>query len=87
MSQPATKDDLKHLGEGLHAGINDLTRHFTTALGKLGEHVDGQFAEVNTKLDAIMSGEILVTRKQIERLINALERQGIKLNVSEILAA
>ncbi len=80
--------------DGLHAEMNGLARHFTTSLGKLEERmearfssIDSQFVEVNTKLDAIMSGEILVTRKQLERLLTALEAQGIKLNVSEILAA
>lgn len=97
MSQPATKDDLKNLGKSLHADIKDLARHFTTTFGKHGdrldsidgrlEHIETDLTQVNTKLDAIMSGEILVTRKQIERLINALESQGIKLNISEILAA
>lgn len=91
---PATKQQLDSAVASIHADINDLARHFTTALGKFAErtdsqfaHIDEQFTEVNTKLDAIMSGEVLVTRKQIERLITALEAQGIKLNVSEILAA
>lgn len=93
-STPATKQQLDGVALSIRADINDLAGHFTTALGKLGGHVDDlsshmdeQFLEVNTKLDAIMSGEILVTRKQIQRLITALETQGMKLNVSEILAA
>ena len=98
---PVTKKQLDDAVLSIRSDVKDLARHFTTALGKLGERTDNQFIEVNTKLfevstkllevntklDAIMSGEVLVTRKQIERLLSALEAQGIKLNVSEILAA
>ncbi len=98
MNDSVTKEDLQkglnNLGDTIRADIKDLARHFTTAQAKLETKVDNlatrtdvQFLEVNTKLDAIMSGEILVTRKQIQRLITALETQGLKFNISEILAA
>lgn len=100
-SEPATKDDLKNLGEGLREAISGNTReiidHFNKSqslqnlrLDKIDgrlEHIETDLTQVNTKLDAIMSGEILVTRKQIERLLEALRVKGIVLNVSEILAA
>lgn len=86
-----TKDDLKKLGDSLREVIKgntqDLISHFNKSQGLQDERMDAQFSDVNTKLDAIMSGEILVTRRQVERLISALEAQGIKLNVCEILAA
>jgi len=92
---------LKNLGDSLREVIAENTRdiigHFNTSQGIQNKRLDSiderlvrietEMVQVNTKLDAIMSGEMLVTRKQIERLINALEAQGIKLNLTEILAA
>jgi hypothetical protein len=82
MATPLTKD---HLDEA----ARDLARHFATGLGSLRQHIDEQFAQVNTKLDAIMSGEVLVTRDQlhdtIRKLARELKAKGIDLDESKIL--
>lgn len=91
MSQAATKDDLRKLGSNLRETIKEGTRdvisHFNQSQGKQTEWIKQEFAEVNTKLNAIMSGEVLVTRPQIKRLIRALKAKGIELDEAEIFAS
>lgn len=99
MSQAATKEDLKVLGTDLRGEIKtlgsnlrdeirentrDIISHFNGSQGQQNEWMKEQFLVVNTKLDAIMSGEVLVTRKQLDRLVRALKTQGIKLDEAEI---
>ncbi len=78
MTPSVTKDHLD-------AAVQEITRHFNQALGKFRIHADEQFSDIQTKLDAIMSGEVLVTRKQLQRLLHALRDRGIELNEEEIL--
>ncbi len=91
ISSVSTKEDLKKLANVLRDEIRENTRtiiaHFNESQGTQTAWIKEDFNVVNTKLDAIMSGEVLVTRKQIERLLNALKANGIELNPSEILAA
>ncbi len=98
MAQAATKDDVRKLGTTLRDEIRENTReiisHSNQSQGKQNIAIDNRFTKVDTqlldlhtKLDAIMSGEVLVTRKQLERLLRALKAKGIELNEADILAA
>lgn len=70
MTQVATKDDVRKLGAVLRDEIRENTReiisHFNRSQGEQTEWIKDEFSSVNTKLDAIMSGEVFVTRKQFE---------------------
>lgn len=63
------------------------TKDILEHVGKRFDNIDQELLQVNTKLDAIMSGEVLVTRKQLERLLQALKDKGIDLDETKILAA
>lgn len=54
--QPLTVDVLR-----VHT--REIIGNFSASQGKQEEWIRDEFMTVNTKLDAIMSGEVLVTRK------------------------
>lgn len=102
MSQTATKDDLKILGDGLRGEIKtlgntfrdeiqentrDIISHFNKSQSQQTAWIRQEFVEVNTKLEAVMSGEVLATRKQNERIVHALKNKGISLDEEEIFRA
>lgn len=94
MTKAATEEQLKKLGDNLRASITEGTRevirHFNQSQGEQNrrlERMETELLQANTKLDAIMSGEVLVTRKQMERLLRALKAKGIELDEADILAA
>jgi hypothetical protein len=87
MPSPLTK-------EHLDASLQDLVRHFTRSLATLADRsdrrfdgLDQQLREARVKLDAVMSGEVLVTRKQLTRLLERLRSRGIDLSEQEIFGA
>lgn len=65
-------DGLEHRFDGLEKRFDGLEHHLVV---------------VNTKLDAIMSGEILVTRTQLHRLLRILKTKGIEIDETEVLTA
>lgn len=71
----------------LRAQTREVIEHFEVSQRKHEEWIHEEFMSVNTKLDAIMSGEVLVTRKQLQRLLRELSVQGISRNEKNILAA
>lgn len=94
MAQPLGRAHLDSAVSTIRRDIRDVVTHFNKSQGKQTEWLKREFREVreqfqivNTKLDAIMSGEVLVTRKQLERLLRALKAKGIELDEAEILAA
>lgn len=85
------KNDIRNLGSNLRDEIRENTRdiisHVNKGMGTLRSdmnsgfnRVDQQFVEVNTKLEAIMSGEVLVTREEHKKLVSTLRHQGIRIN-------
>jgi hypothetical protein len=56
-------------------------------LQEISSSIENEFAQVNTKLDAIMSLETIATRKHLQAMIRALRAKGIELDEREILAA
>lgn len=102
MSQQLTKSDLttaltKGLGglrESLRAEMRqntrDIVRHFSDSQNgqnKEIREIKGLMFEAHTKLDAIMSLDVIATRKQLLSLMRALKLKGIELDEAEILAA
>lgn len=86
-STPLTRSELD---QRLTAATREIIDHFTKSQAIQSRRLDSldqQFATVNTKLDAIMSGELLVTRKQLQRLLHMLKKKGIEVDEAEILAA
>ncbi|MEK7538121.1 MAG: hypothetical protein AAB619_04090 [Patescibacteria group bacterium] len=75
-----TRDDLKAELGGFRDGVREemkgatreIISHFNASQGKQDELIKEEFSTINTKLDAIMSGEVLVTRKQFQRLLRTL---------------
>jgi len=78
--QPITLDFLR-------SQTREIIEHFEASQRKQDEWIHEEFTSVNTKLDAIMSGEVLVTRKQLQRLLRELSARGITLNEKKILAS
>lgn len=94
MPQPFTKTHLDRAIGTMRSDIKDLTRHFTQGTGTLRremhnrfDDVDEELTEAHTKLDAIMSLDVIATRKQLLILMRALKAKGIELDEAEILAA
>lgn len=95
VAKPLTRNDLKAELSGFRDGVREETKeatreiigHFNASQGKQDEWIKEEFSTINTKLDAIMSGEVLVTRKQFQRLLRTLAARGIEVNEAEILAA
>ncbi len=85
------KTELGSVRAGIRAEMKETTReiisHFSASQGKQNDWIKEEFSTINTKLDAIMSGELLVTRKQFQRLLRTLAARGIEVNEAEILAA
>lgn len=77
---PLTVDDLR-----VHT--REIVSHFNASQSNQDKWIHEEFMVVNTKLDAIMSGEVLVTRRQFQRLLRILDARGIKINEAEVLAA
>lgn len=76
MSQAVTTDilnnSLQRLGRSLREEMREntkeitreITSHFNTSQDKQSQWIRDEFEVVNTKLDAIMSGEVFVIRPQ-----------------------
>lgn len=95
MSTPSlTKDDfakgLSGIREALHAELvetkRDILNHVTTGREQQTAWLKEEFEKIGVKLEAIMSGDVLVTKKQLQRVLQALERRGIILDQKEIFA-
>lgn len=95
MVQPISKADLKvmfrelradmrHKHDGIRSEIRENTRDILGYINKKISPVGEQIGEINTKLEAIMSGEILVTRSQFLNLVRQLKSQGIKLEEDKL---
>ena len=94
MAQPLTKTHLKALHDAIRAEMRQSTkeiigdqRESTRPIKKGLQELREQMGEANTKLDAIMSGDVLVTRSQLLRVLEKLKAQGFKIDEREIFAA
>ena len=101
MATSITKDDLVGLHDAFRAELRQNTKDLIadqreslvpirTDLAAVRSDVTSlrdQMREVHTKLDAIMSGDVLVTRHQLLRLVGKLKAQGISLDETELFAA
>lgn len=87
MAQPLTTNHLKSLHDAIRAEMRQNTKDIISDQRQSLQPIRGELQEANTKLDAIMSGEVLVTRKQLERVLRALKARGIELDEHEIFAA
>ncbi len=82
-TQSLSKNDLRAGLSGLHDAVHaelrattkDLVSHFSKQFDKMHQAQ----AETNTKLDAIMNGDVLVTRSQLLRVFAKLKAQGVPL--------
>jgi hypothetical protein len=93
MPQPLTRNHLKSLHDAIRAEMRENTkdiigdqRESLQPIRKDLRGVRDQMREANTKLDAIMSGDVLVTRGQLLRLMEKLKAQGITVDEREIFA-
>ncbi len=76
-------------GRRIESSVTDLARHMTLSFGTQRAYmdgrfdtIDGQFTEVNIKLDAIM--ESVATRKEMHNLVRELKHQGIQIDASKV---
>jgi len=93
MSQPVSKAHLKSLHDAIRAEMRHNTRDIIDdqreSLRPIQKDLHGlraQMREANTKLAAIMSGDVLVTRDQLLRVFDKLKAQGITVDEREIFA-
>ncbi len=93
MSKPITTAQLKALHDAIRAESRENTREIIRdqreslrPIKKDLHDVRDDIRETNTKLDAIMSGDVLVTRHQMLRLLEKLKAQGIRVDEKEIFA-
>jgi len=94
MTTSITKADLVSLHDAIRAEMRQDTKDLISdqreSLQPLKSGLDGlrdQMRDVHTKLDAIMSGDVLVTRHQLLRLIEKLKAQGFTVDEKELFAA
>lgn len=66
-STPISKSDLSTALGHLHTAVREemriQTKDILEHVGKRFDNIDQELLQVNTKLDAIMNGEVLMTRK------------------------
>jgi len=62
-------------------------RTLSSQMRDRSEKVGEQLVTINAKLDAIMSGEVLVTKEQFLRLLRMLEAAGITIDEQEIFSS
>jgi len=93
MASPLNKSHLKSLHDAIRAEMRlntkDIIGDQRESLRPIRKDLHGlrdQVREANTKLDAIMSGDVLVTRDQLLRLMEKLKAQGITVDEREIFA-
>ena len=93
MPQPLSKGHLKALHDAIRAEMRqnakDIIGDQRQTLQPIRKDLHGlrdQMREANTKLDAIMSGDVLVTRDQLLRLLEKLKAQGFSVDEREIFA-
>ncbi|MBI4092347.1 MAG: hypothetical protein HY420_00290 [Candidatus Kerfeldbacteria bacterium] len=89
MTQPLTKADLKAAIVKLSTkdDLTDAVHTLTASMNSRFTKIDQTLTEAHTKLDAIMSLDVIATRKQLLILMRALKAKGIDLDEAEILAA
>lgn len=90
-TSPLNKADLRHGLHGIHsavqAEIRAATKDILDHVGKGFSKVNQELTEMNTKLEAIMSGEVLVSKEQLLLLIDQLKERGIEVNTSRLFAS
>lgn len=94
MAKPITRINLKSLHEAIRAELRhaakDIISDQRQSLTPIQSDLHGlreQMREAHTKLDAIMSGEVLLTRAQFSRLLERLRAMGISVDEREIFAS
>ena len=80
MPQPLTTAHL----DGIRAEMRDNTKDLLNYMGQRFSKLDEQLVPINTKLDAIMTGDVLVTRGQLLRVFAKLKAQGVTIDEREI---
>lgn len=93
MSQTATKDDVRNLGETLRDEIRENTReiigHFNKSQGAQNERlerIENRLEEVGEDVSKIKLAvvDLMATDRHMHNLVGALKREGISLNDNEI---